>query len=77
MKNKLNTAAQRMRFPAAQIGQIKPVKANFAGRWINQSGDCSAGGRFSTTAFADNRQRLAAGDFQGHAINSKDMALHP
>jgi len=49
------------------------IKIDFAGSQIKKPQDTSSHGRLAATRFADERQRLAASDAEGDAVDRIDL----
>src|SRR5262249_31714629 len=74
LEDDLNAAPQRRECGMLELGEIDAVVEDLSCGWPFEQQDAAAGRRFAATALADEPQRLAAADGEGHAIDRAHFA---
>src|SRR5215472_17971962 len=74
LEDDLNAAPQRHQLGILELGEINTVVEDRSRCWSVEQQDAAAGRRLAATALADEPQRLAAADGEGHAIDRAHLA---
>ena len=74
LKNDLHVPAHPAQLVLVEIGDFLALEAHRARRRVHQAQDQASGGRLAAAGFADQRQRLAAGDLEAHVLDGAHKA---
>ena len=74
LKNDLHVPAQTAQFVLVEVGDLLALEAHRARRRVHQAQDQASGGRLAAAGFADQRQRLAAGDLEADVLDGAHQA---
>ncbi len=76
LEDDLHVPAQPAQLVLVEVGDLLALEAHRARRRVHQAQDQASGGRLAAAGFADQRQRLAAGDLEADVLDGAHEADH-